>query len=89
MIFQCLKPKIFAEADKDQFTLGKETDEAEDLVLQIFNMAERISAQPVKFLKTLKNVQTAIAKVRGHLERFLSWKRQLLKIKLRLEKLSF
>ena len=54
VIFMCLKPKIFAEADKDQFTLGKETDETEDLVLQIFNMAERISVQPVKLLKTLK-----------------------------------
>ena len=71
MIFQCLKPKIFAEADIHQFTLGKETDETEDLVLQIFNMAERISAQPVKLLKTLKNVQTATAKIRGNLERFL------------------
>ena len=71
MIFLCLKPKIFAEADKDQFKLGKETDETEDLVLQIFNMAERISAQPVKLLKTLKNVQTATAKIRGHLQRFL------------------
>ena len=71
MIFLCLKPKIFAEADKDQFKLGKETDETEDLVLQIFNMAERISAQPVKLLKTLKNVQTATAKIRGNLQRFL------------------
>ena len=54
VIFMCLKPKIFAEADKDQFTLGKETDETEDLVLQIFNMTERIPVQPVKLLKTLK-----------------------------------
>ena len=52
-------------------------------------MAERISVQPVKLLKTLKNVQTATAKIRGHLERFLILEKTVAKAQVEVRKIEF